>query len=47
MSPLRPSGKVQFGDDAVDVVTEGDFIDPGTEVRVVGKQGTRVTVRKV
>ncbi|WP_047815374.1 NfeD family protein [Rhodopirellula islandica] len=47
MSPLRPSGKVQFGDDAVDVVTEGDYIDPGTEVRVVGKQGARVTVRKV
>ena len=47
MSALRPSGKVQFGDDAVDVVTEGDYIDPGTEVRVVGKQGARVTVRKV
>ncbi|MCR9208317.1 MAG: peptidase [bacterium] len=47
MSPLRPSGKVQFGDDAVDVVTEGDYIDPGTEVRVVNKQGARVTVRKV
>ncbi|MCC9657426.1 NfeD family protein [Rhodopirellula halodulae] len=47
MSPLRPSGKVQFGDDAVDVVTDGDFVDPGSSVRIIAKQGARITVRKV
>ena len=31
VSPLRPSGKMQFGDDMIDVVTEGDFVEPGRE----------------
>ncbi|MEM9367651.1 MAG: NfeD family protein [Planctomycetota bacterium] len=47
MSPLRPSGKILVGDDAVDVITEGDFVDAGTAVRVVGKQGARLIVRTV
>ena len=45
ISPLRPSGKMQFGDHMVDVVTEGDFVDPGMQVKVIGKQGARVVVR--
>ncbi len=47
ISPLRPSGKMQVGDHMVDVVTEGDFVDPGTMVKVIGKQGARVVVRPV
>ena len=47
ISPLRPSGKMQFGDHMVDVVTEGDFVDPGVSVKVIGKQGARVIVRPV
>ena len=47
LSPLRPSGKMQFGDYTVDVVTEGDFVEAGLDVRVIGKQGARVTVRQV
>ncbi len=44
-SPLRPAGKVLFGDEYVDVVTEGGFVDPGTEVRVLQIRGNRVVVR--
>lgn len=45
ISALRPSGKIQFGDDIVDVVTEGDFVEAATPVRVIRKQGARVVVR--
>lgn len=45
VSPLRPGGKVQIDDAIVDVITEGDFVDSGTAVRVIGKQGARVVVR--
>ncbi|NND96787.1 MAG: peptidase [Pirellulaceae bacterium] len=47
ISPLRPSGKMQVDDHMVDVVTEGDFVDPGVQVKVIGKQGARVVVRPV
>ena len=45
--PLRPGGKMNFEDFQVDVVTEGDFVDSGSPIKVVGKQGTRVVVRAV
>lgn len=47
ISPLRPSGKMQVDDFTVDVVTEGDFVEPEVSVKVVGKQGARVIVRPV
>lgn len=47
ISPLRPSGKIQVDDYIVDVVTEGDFVDNGQSVKVIGKQGARVIVRPV
>ncbi len=47
VSALRPGGRMQVDDYMVDVVTEGDFVDPGTRVRVIGKQGARVIVRPV
>ncbi|QDT61937.1 hypothetical protein SV7mr_44780 [Stieleria bergensis] len=46
VSPLRPSGKIQFNDQFVDVVSDGDFIDQGTNVKVVNKQGSHVVVRR-
>ena len=42
LTTLRPSGKVRIGDRKVDAVTQGDFIDPATQVRV-----TRVTAGHV
>ncbi|MFY8215019.1 MAG: NfeD family protein [Chthoniobacterales bacterium] len=41
---LRPAGKAMIGAAYLDVTTDGDFIEPGTEVIVTRVQGTRITV---
>ena len=41
---LRPAGKAQFGDRAIDVVTEGDFIEKGAKVKILAIKGSRVVV---
>ncbi len=46
-TPLRPSGKAQFGAQFVDVIAEGDFVTPGTQVQVVEIDGSRIVVREV
>jgi membrane-bound serine protease (ClpP class) len=35
VTPLRPGGKAQFGDEMLDVVTRGETIEKGATVRVV------------
>ena len=45
-TPLRPSGRAQFGEQFVDVVTEGDFIDSGTRIEVLSVNGNRVVVQE-
>lgn len=47
LGPLRPAGRVQFGEHVVDVITEGDFIDSDCNVRVHRKSGTRIIVRTI
>lgn len=44
---LRPAGTVQFGDEYVDVVSDGGFIPAGTRVQVVEVEGTRIVVKEV
>tara|TARA_B100000686_G_scaffold325020_1_gene381278 strand:- start:2243 stop:2755 length:513 start_codon:yes stop_codon:yes gene_type:complete len=44
VTPLRPSGRAQFGDRVVDVVTEGDFINTGCLIEVLQVSGNRVVV---
>ena len=44
-SPLRPAGRVRFGDQYVDVVTEGSFVDQGTHVRILQIRGNHILVR--
>ncbi len=46
-TPLRPAGKVQFGDEFVDVVAEGGYVPPGARVQVVEIEGIRVVVKEV
>lgn len=46
-TPLRPAGKVQFGDQFVDVVAESGYVQPGTRVQVVEIEGNRVVVKEV
>jgi membrane-bound ClpP family serine protease len=46
-TPLRPAGKVQFGEEFVDVVAEGGYVAPGTRVQVIEVEGNRVVVKEV
>jgi membrane-bound ClpP family serine protease len=46
-TPLRPAGKAQFGEDFVDVVAEGSYVQPGTRVQVIEIEGNRVVVKEV
>jgi membrane-bound serine protease (ClpP class) len=46
-TPLRPAGKVQFGEQFVDVVAESGYVQPGTRVQVVEIEGMRVVVKEV
>jgi membrane-bound serine protease (ClpP class) len=41
---LRPAGRARFAGKFVDVVSDGDFIEPGTQVRVLQINGGLVTV---
>jgi len=45
VTPLRPIGRVRFGQDEVDVMTEGEYIEPNQEVEVMTVEGPRVVVR--
>ena len=46
-TPLRPAGKVQFGEQFVDVIAEGNYIVPGARVQVIEVEGNRVVVKQV
>jgi membrane-bound serine protease (ClpP class) len=43
---LRPAGTAEIGGRRVDVVTDGEFIDAGTAIRVVQIEGARVVVAR-
>lgn len=43
---LRPAGKAMVGGRRVDVVAEGDFIEPDAPVVVIAGEGARVVVRR-
>ncbi len=43
-TPLRPSGKARFGDQIIQVVSDGGMIDKGTPVLVIDVQGGKVVV---
>ncbi|MEH7108631.1 MULTISPECIES: NfeD family protein [Bacillaceae] len=44
---LRPSGTVIMGNERIDVVTEGDFIEKDMKVKVIKVEGARIVVREV
>ncbi|HAL92740.1 MAG TPA: hypothetical protein DCM68_06925 [Verrucomicrobia bacterium] len=46
LNALRPSGAARFGDDRLDVVTSGEFIDAGTPVQIIEAHGSRIVVQK-
>jgi membrane-bound serine protease (ClpP class) len=47
VTPLRPSGKAQFGGQFVDVIAEGDYVSPGGRVQVVEIEGMRIVVKEM
>jgi membrane-bound ClpP family serine protease len=42
---LRPSGTANFDGVKVDVVTEGDFVAKGAQIKVIKVEGRRIVVR--
>lgn len=47
VSPMRPSGTVEFDNTRVDAMTEGTMIDAGVFVRCVSVKGGKVIVRQM
>lgn len=47
VTPLRPSGIAFIDEERIDVVSEGSFIAPGVEVKVVKTEGSRIVVREL
>ncbi|MGA1238287.1 MAG: NfeD family protein [Limisphaerales bacterium] len=47
LSILRPGGKAQFGDEILDVMTEGVLVEPGTRVRVIRSSAAEAVVEPV
>ena len=45
IGPLHPAGQVRIGQNTVDVVTQGELIDAGTQVQVVRREGNKIVVR--
>ena len=43
----RPAGRARFGEKFLDVVAEGQFIEPGSSVEVIKVEGNRIVVKKV
>jgi membrane-bound serine protease (ClpP class) len=43
---LRPSGVMESGSDRLDVVTDGEFLEAGTPLRVVQVDGNRIVVAR-
>ena len=46
LGPLHPAGRARISEQSVDVVTQGDLIDAGSEVEVVLREGNRIVVRR-
>src|SRR5262249_18490727 len=44
---LRPAGKARIGDEYLDVVAEGDYVNPGSRVQVIEIEGNRIVVKEV
>ena len=47
LTSLRPAGMARFGEKKVDVVSEGEVVDPDSRVRVIEVKGNRVVVRAI
>jgi membrane-bound serine protease (ClpP class) len=46
-SPLRPAGIATIEGKRVDVISEGELIEPGQPIEVVRVDGNRIVVRRI
>ena len=46
ITPLRPAGTMQLGNERIDIVSEGSYIDSGKDVEIIKVEGSRIVVRK-
>ncbi len=46
ISGLRPSGKADFNGNRMDVITQGDFIEPGERVKIIHHTHNKIIVEK-
>lgn len=42
---LKPAGSVRFGNELVDAMSQGEYVEPGVKVQVVRREGMSVVVR--
>src|SRR5262245_13729810 len=47
LSALRPGGKAQFGNEILDVISQGEMVPKGTTVRIIGYSGAEALVEVV
>jgi membrane-bound serine protease (ClpP class) len=47
ISNLRPGGKAQFGDQVLDVISQGDMVAKGRKVKIIGHSGREAVVAVV
>ncbi|WP_373896261.1 NfeD family protein [Virgibacillus natechei] len=47
VTPLRPSGAGEFGDERLDVISEGSFIEKDKQIKIVKVEGVRIVVREL
>jgi membrane-bound ClpP family serine protease len=47
VTDLRPSGTALIDEKRLDVVTNGDYVDAGTRIRVTGVTGNRIVVEMI
>ena len=47
LTPLRPTGAALINGHRVDIVTQGEFVAPETDVEVIFVEGSRVVVRSL
>lgn len=47
ISPLRPAGKAQFGEEVLDVIAPGEMVEKGKTVKIVGFNGHDAVVSVV
>jgi membrane-bound serine protease (ClpP class) len=47
LTTLRPAGKARFGQDILDVITEGDFVESNQEIKVIKIEGNKIIVERV